>query len=256
VSVLKKYHCFLIKNGRAKEVEDWVAAEDTYELYLNDTHVDTMVVSPSDLEAHALGYVVTEGLAKPEEVADVEQKGRQVTVRTKGEKKLAPSKTLWRSSGYRGREGETIPVVTSDIKVSTDLIVKCVKQISEQAEGWQKSGGMHISLLFGPTGRLIKAVEDIGRHNTVDKIVGYALLNHVALNETILVCSGRQPEGMVLKVARANIPIVVTKTAVTNRGIEAAKRFGVTLIGFAREDRFTIYTHPARVEIDLSIKWR
>ena len=256
VHVLKKYHGFLIKNARAKEVKDWVAAEDTYELYLNDTLVDTMVVSPSDLEDHAVGYVVTEGLVDPGEVADVEQKGPKVTVRTKGEKKIAPSKTLWRSSAYRGREGVSIPMVTSNIRVSTDLIVRCVKQISEQSESWRKSGGTHISLLFGRTGRLIKAAEDIGRHNTVDKVVGYALLHHVALNETILACSGRQPEGMVLKIARAKIPIVITKTAVTDKGIEAARRFGVTLIGFARESRFTLYSCPERVGIDLSTEWR
>ena len=69
------------------------------------------------------------------------------------------------------------------------------------------------------------------------------------MTETILACSGRQPEGMVLKAARARVPIVVTKAAVTNRGIEAAERLGVTLIGFARGVRFVIYAHPGRVQV-------
>ena len=99
---------------------------------------------------------------------------------------------------------------------------------------------------------MIKAAEDIGRWNTVDKIVGYALLHRIPLTETILGCSGRQPEGMVLKAARARIPIVVSKAAVIDRGIEAAERLGVTLIGFARENRFTIYAHPERVHIGSS----
>ena len=99
---------------------------------------------------------------------------------------------------------------------------------------------------------MIQAAEDIGRWNTVDKVVGYALLHRISLPETILGCSGRQPEGMVLKAARAKIPIVVTKAAVIDRGIEAAEQLGVTLIGFARADRFTIYAHPERVEIAFS----
>ncbi|MBW2038561.1 MAG: formate dehydrogenase accessory sulfurtransferase FdhD [Deltaproteobacteria bacterium] len=247
LKTLKKYPALLIQDGRAQEVEDWVVAEDSYELYLNDTLVDTMVVSFSDLEAHAMGYVVTEGLVKPEEVKDVQQKGHQVFVSTVGRKKVNPSKTLWRSSAYRGSEGASIPVVSSSAKITPALIVQCAKQISAQAENWRKTGGIHISLLFNQQGGVIKVVEDIGRHNSVDKVVGYALLHHIPLTETILVCSGRQPEGMILKAARARIPIVVTKAAVTDRGIETAERLGVTLIGFARKGRFTIYSHPERV---------
>ena len=110
--------------------------------------------------------------------------------------------------------------------------------------------------LFDLEGELIKAAEDIGRHNSVDKVVGYALLHNISLHETILACSGRQPEGMVLKAARAGIPIVLTKAAVTDRGIEQAERLGVTLIGFARTDRFTIYAHPERVRVVSSPKTR
>jgi FdhD protein len=83
----------------------------------------------------------------------------------------------------------------------------------------------------------------------VDKVVGYILRHSIPLSETILVCSGRQPEGMVLKAARARIPIVFTKAAVTDKGIEAAGRLRITLIGFARGDRFTLYTHPERVQV-------
>lgn len=245
--MLKKYPAFLIQDGRAQELKDWVATEDSYELYVNETLVDTMVVSPSDHEAHALGYVVTEGLVEPEDVKYVKQKGRQVFIRTKEEKEITPSKTLWRSSAYRGSEGGPIPVVSSNIRVAPALIVECAQQISLQAKNWQKTGGPHISLLFNQEGKVIKTAEDIGRHNTVDKVVGYALLHHVPLTKTILACSGRQPEGMILKAARAKIPIIITKAAVTDRGIETAQRLGVTLIGFARENRFTIYSHPERV---------
>jgi FdhD protein len=247
--ITKRYPALFIQGGRAQKVEDWVAAEVSYELYLNDTLVDTIVVSPSEIELHALGYLVTEGMAEPGEVEGVHQEEGRVFVRTNDTPLVTPSKTVWRSSAYRGVMAESIPLVSATCTVDPPLIVQCAHQIIEQAESWKKTGGVHISLLFNLEGVQIKAAEDIGRHNSVDKVVGYALLHNIPLNKTILACSGRQPEGMVLKAARARIPIVLTKAAVTDRGIEQADQLGVTLIGFARGDRFTIYTHPERVQV-------
>jgi len=247
--VLKRRPATFIQGGEAKAIKDWVAAEGSYELYLNDTFVDAIVVSPSELEAHALGYLVTEGFVQAEEVEGVRQKGSRVLVRATGTKAMNPSQTVLRSSAYRGSDGTSISPVAIAVTVDPTLIVQCAQQITEQATNWKKTGGVHISLLFNREGELIKAAEDIGRHNSVDKVVGYALLHKIPLDETILASSGRQPEGMVLKVARARIPIVLTKAAVTDKGIKAAQQLGVTLIGFAREDRFTIYAHPERVGV-------
>jgi len=255
-TIIKRYPALFVQGDRTQEIEDWVAVEGSYELYLNDTLVDTIVVSPADLEAHALGYVVTEGLVEPEEAEGVRQKRSRVFVKTHGRKDVPSPKTVLRSSAYRGSEGASITPITTVVTVSSSLIVLCARRIAEQAANWEKSGGVHISLLFDLEGELIKAAEDIGRHNSVDKVVGYALLHNISLHETILACSGRQPEGMVLKAARAGIPIVLTKAAVTDRGIEQAERLGVTLIGFARTDRFTIYAHPERVQVVSSPKTR
>jgi FdhD protein len=246
-TIIKKYHALFIQGGRTEKIEDWVAVEGSYDFYLNDTLVDTIVVSPSDLEAHALGYVVTEGLVKPEEVEEVRQKGGRVFVKTRGTKGDVSPKTIWRSSAYRGSTGRSITPLSSNVIVAPALIVECAQKINELAESWKKSKGVHISLLFSLEGDLITTAEDIGRHNSVDKVVGHALLHNIDLQETILTCSGRQPEGMVLKAARAKIPICITKAASTDRGIEQADRLGVTLIGLARGDAFTIYTHPERV---------
>jgi FdhD protein len=248
-AIIKRYRypALFIRGGRAQEIEDWVAVEGSYELVLNDTVVDTIVLSPSDLKAHALGYLVTEGLVQPEEVEGVRRRGRRVFVRAHGTKAIQPSKTVLRSSTYRGSEGASITPLSTAITAAPALIVQCARQITEQAANWKRTGGVHVSLLFNLKAELIKAAEDIGRHNSVDKVVGYALLHHIALHESILACSGRQPEGMILKAARARIPIVITKAAVTDKGIEAAQQLGVTLIGFARDDRFTVYAHPQRV---------
>ena len=251
MGLLKKRPAILVQDGKAKEIEDWVADEYSYDLYINDTLVDTIVVSPSDLEAHALGFVVTEGFVEPKEVKGVEPNGNTIIVKTSGKKHIA-GKTAYQNVLYGRRDWGNTPPVSSTLQVTPALIMQCAQQIPEQSENWRKTGGIHCSILFDQEGDVIKAAEDIGRWNTVDKIVGYALLHCISLTETILGCSGRQPEGMVLKAARARIPIVVSKAAVIDRGIEAAERLGVTLIGFARENRFTIYAHPERVHIGSS----
>lgn len=248
MGVLKRRPATFIQGGEAKAIKDWVAAEGSYELYINDTLVGVIVVSPSELEAHALGYVVTEGLVKADEVESVERQVNKVIIRTSMKKSSLFQKAYQKLLDVR-RDREKIPVVSSSLRVTPSLILQCAHQIFEQAENWKKTGGVHISLLFNRESELIKAAEDIGRHNSVDKVVGHALLHKVPLDETVLACSGRQPEEMVLKVARARIPIVLTKAAVTDKGIDAAERLGVTLIGFAREDRFTIYAHPQRVGV-------
>jgi FdhD protein len=241
----------LVRDGRANEIEDWVAAEGSYDLYINDAMVDTIVVSPTDLEAHALGYVVTEGIVDSKEVEGVERHGDKIIVNTSMKKRI-PVKAAHRNLLYGRREWGTIPLVSSTLRVTPALIIQCAQQIPAQSESWRKTGGIHCSVLFDRRGKVITVAEDIGRWNTVDKVVGYALLHHIPLPRTILGCSGRQPEGMVLKAARAQIPIVVSRAAVIDRGVEAAERLGVTLIGFARENRFTIYAHPERIQVVFS----
>jgi formate dehydrogenase assembly factor FdhD len=110
-TIIKKYPALFIQGDRAQEIEDWVAVEGSYDLYLNDTLVDTIVVSPADLEAHALGYMVTEGLLTPQEVTGVERQGGQVIVRTVGEKSI-PRKSAYQNVLYRRREWGEIPVVS------------------------------------------------------------------------------------------------------------------------------------------------
>lgn len=88
---------------------------------------------------------------------------------------------------------------------------------------------------------------DVGRHNTVDKVVGHAVLAGVDLTGCMLGCTGRQPRDMVIKSARAGIPVIISRAASTDKGIAAAEDAGITLICFSRDERFTVYTHPGRI---------
>jgi FdhD protein len=94
---------------------------------------------------------------------------------------------------------------------------------------------------------IIAFAEDIGRHNAIDKLIGYCILENIPLNGKMVLVSGRLSSEMITKCAKWSIPMVVSRTAPTTRALEIAQRTGMTVIGFMRGERFNVYTHPERI---------
>ncbi|RME62459.1 MAG: formate dehydrogenase accessory sulfurtransferase FdhD [Caldilineae bacterium] len=114
-----------------------------------------------------------------------------------------------------------------------------------------ETGGLHAAALFTADGALLCLREDVGRHNAVDKVVGWALLNgKLPLHKTILLVSGRASYEILQKATVAGVPIVAAISAPSNLAVDVARRFQVTLIGFLRERRFNVYAGEERVEIE------
>jgi FdhD protein len=111
------------------------------------------------------------------------------------------------------------------------------------------TGGVHSAALCD-TRNIIVLSEDIGRHNAVDKIFGECILNDITTDDHIIITSGRVTSEILLKVAKRNIPIIVSKCAPTNLGVRLAADLGVTLVGFVRGKRMNVYTHAGRIATD------
>jgi FdhD protein len=127
------------------------------------------------------------------------------------------------------------------------MIFASMGMINDLAALWSRTGGAHCSAICDCYGGLVSYAEDIGRHTSIDKAVGKALLDGRDLSECFLISTGRMPAGMVAKAYRAGIPLIVSNTAPLTSGVEIARRLGMTLICFARPPRMSVYSGIDRI---------
>ena len=242
------------KNYQAKELADGlrtvsysVAVEDTIDLFVNRVHMAAILATPEMLNELAIGYLICEGIVKSrKEVKDICIDGRMIHV------EIEPSEhiELWRELrssgcvGVRWDENEAISV-DSDATFNQDAIKKSLRFL--ESDIYKKTHGTHAACLVNKAGECIVKAIDVGRHNAFDKVVGRACIEGIDLGSHFLLSSGRQSAGMVMKAARAGIPLVATKTAPLNTGVEAAKRTGVCLVCFVSKDKLSVFTHPQRI---------
>jgi FdhD protein len=239
--MISTHHSIQVIAGEPRETDDAIVIEDRFELFLNDKPVTAMVASRDQLRELGAGYVVNEGLVRC--VDKVILEGDRILVYSDTGCDLKWVKQETGSSGGLSFLS-TPPKNVSEISITPEDVIAITKEI--ETELWRKTGGVHCSVLFRD-GQLLAKSSDVGRHNTVDKLVGYAVLNGVDLTRCVIGCTGRQPAGMVQKSANAGIPVIISRAASTDKGIAVAEAAGITLIGFSRGDRFTIYTHLRRV---------
>jgi FdhD protein len=130
-----------------------------------------------------------------------------------------------------------------------DALYKLIKQMQHLSTIFEQTGCVHVAALFGDSDVLIVR-EDIGRHNAVDKVIGHSLIENIKCSDKAMLVSGRLSSEMVLKAARRQIPVLMSRSAPTSSALKIADEAGMTLIGFARGQRMNIYSHPYRVIFD------
>jgi FdhD protein len=134
-------------------------------------------------------------------------------------------------------------------KVNHHYIISLIETLSQHQKVFEYTGGLHAAALFDESGKIILLREDIGRHNALDKLIGNALTqNLLPLNNKVLLMSSRASFELIQKAVMANISIIVTIGAPSSLAIQTAEQFGVTLIGFLRNESFNIYTGKERIE--------
>ncbi len=247
----------ITEEGRST-TEDTVAKEAPLTIILNNQELVTLLCSPSALEELAIGFLFSEGLLKnKEEIRKVVTDNERgvVRVETKEDKEVSSEllfKRFITSGCGRGASFYSASDIQDQAKVESQLVTAprkvftLVKDFQHRSQIYRTTGGVHSAALCNGEGILVFA-EDIGRHNAVDKIFGQCILKEIPTDDRIIITSGRISSEIVLKVARRNIPLIISKSAPTSLGVSLAGDLGVTLIGFTRGKRMNVYTNEWRV---------
>ncbi|HEV7230131.1 MAG TPA: formate dehydrogenase accessory sulfurtransferase FdhD [Bacteroidia bacterium] len=262
--------------------DDLLAAEEPMEIRLGfgprelraqKSIAVTMRTPGMDFEL-ALGFLFTEGIITHysdvlqikycSEAGTLENRGNIVQVELKEEIEPELSKmerNFYTSSscGVCGKASiESIRTTgsvlhsLSALKVSKAIILSLPDKLREKQAVFQHTGGLHACALFDNMGNLLFLCEDVGRHNALDKLIGTALISGSGqLSQSILLLSGRASFELIQKAAMAGIPLVCAVGAPSSLAVETAKAFGITLLGFLRENRFNIYTDDQQMLIQI-----
>jgi len=228
-------------------------------IYVNHQELVTILCTPTKLNCLVLGFLYTAGI--------ISGMGDVASMRVCEEESLAD--VMLSNSGYKLPTKRTLTsgcgggaiFKTQGQRVDSGLVVKpkevlsLMKQLQEKMELYRLSGGVHASAL-SDTGKLLVVAEDIGRHNTFDKIQGECLLRGLSTRDRLLLGTGRVSSEMLLKAAEMLIPVVVSRTSPTERAISLARDLGIALVGYARGSRLTVYSHPERLGRSASSRFK
>jgi FdhD protein len=244
----KIIECLKLDGGRFKHSETGVVIEKELAIEVNRWRTAVASITPGMEREFVTGYLFGQGfIDAASDLAQVEIKNdtARVTLNDSG-KTSVDRKTTYRIVSGGGRsaffEGKELVPVRSDIRVSRLAIFQAMGILFERAGIYRETEGIHAAGLFTADGQTVQTVEDIGRHNSLDKLIGYALLNNIDCSRTFLVSTGRMASEMVAKICRARVPVAATKTAVTDKGRETGLKCGLTVIGFVRDTGTQIHT--------------
>jgi FdhD protein len=241
---------------RAEEVDGAVIGEIRFTIVVDGAELVTLMCSPWKLQTLVLGFLYLEGLI--EGLDDVELlrvclEDRLAEVRLASARPRAEPAHRILTSGCGG--GTSFGVYLGRIdefrldcepRVAPGHLYAMMRRLYEQASLYRQARGCHASLLADARGPLVVA-QDIGRHNTLDKIQGACLLDGIDTRGAILLSSGRISSEMLLKAAVMGVPIVCSRTSPTALAVLLGERLNVTVVGYIRQDTMNVYTHPRRI---------
>jgi FdhD protein len=252
-----------ISSGEGTATSDDLAIEEPLEIRVRGRAVSVTMRTPGHDEELAAGFLLSEGLIQRRadvlriEPCDRNEEGNLLNVVLAPEinvdfDKLTRHVFASSSCGLCGKATidairATFPRVTSDVRFDAKVIERFPQLMREAQAAFDRTGGLHAAAIFDSAGKMIVLREDVGRHNAVDKVLGHALLNGIAIHDCVLAVSGRSSFEIMQKALAGRIPIVSAVSAPSSLAVEFARESGQTLIGFLREGRMNVYSEPDRV---------
>ncbi len=234
-------------------VDAGVPQEIPVSLYVNGLEFMTFMCTPLQQQALAVGFLANEGLIDNLEEVKVARpckSGNCIDVWL-SHAVTRPSHTIITSGCGSGVTfddlSRKIDPLPGQIQVTPQQIYDLMRQLHQAEQLYQSVRGIHTSALSDGQ-RLLLVAEDVGQHNTLDKVRGMAMYQGIETQARILLCSGRISSEMLNKAASMGVLVVVSRTSPTSLSLDLARAWGITLIGYAREDRMNVYTGAERLQ--------
>jgi len=255
-------------DGRVRSVQDYLAGEEPLQIQVGKHPLSITMRTPGhDIEL-AAGFLFSEGIIqRREQIVSLDhagdckpaERGNIIQVELTDDVALDFENTRRNffassSCGICGKasiesvRARGIRAPNPHFRVDTEVLCRIPDALRSAQQIFGRTGGLHAAGLFDASGKLLAEREDIGRHNAVDKIIGWALReNRVPLSESVLMVSGRGGFEIIQKAAMAGLPVVASVSACSSLAVQVAREVGMTLVGFLRGKRFVVYSSGERL---------
>lgn len=254
-------------DGRRDQLQDTIPLEILLKIYLEGKHISTISCSPQNEIELAVGYIISNGylddysqlntvnLCDDEIIEENKSftlvKKIEIEGKVPGDGSFQNLRAKFISSGCGSIDDyileKELKMIDSRIRVPSGIILGLNKATLVHQKLKKESGGLHVTALFTGSGKNICTMEDMGRHNCLDKIFGHVLVNELNTEDKIIFTSGRISFDFIFKISRMSFPIIVTNSSSSSSAVDLAKKIGLTLIGYARGSRFNIYSSSQRI---------
>ncbi|MFZ3070942.1 MAG: formate dehydrogenase accessory sulfurtransferase FdhD [Anaerolineaceae bacterium] len=243
---------YRVEAGKPQLNETLVSIEREVALIVNGKAWMDLLCTPSHLDCLAAGFLFNEGLIHAQEdltSLNVCQGGEYVELTTA--QALAQPRYFHRTTGCSGgMTSLNLPEMPAprlqDIHLAPAAVTQLLQQFLEAEKATVETRGVHCSALSDGQ-EILAIMDDIGRHNTLDKLAGYCLLNLVSLPQPVVLTTGRISSEMLQKSAHLGASVIISLNSPNDYAISLARSWGITLVGYARSNGFNLYTHPARI---------
>ncbi len=251
---IKKVNIVRINREERSEEEDIVVVEYPFTIFMNGKEIITLLCSPDSLKELTVGFLYSEGfISSLSDIANIridDEKGiGYVYVNNINEfnESFRGKRTITSGCGkgtlfYNVLDSFRSKKIERPLSIRADNIKNLMRLFNRKSELFLNTGGVH-SCAMCDSNDIIIFKEDIGRHNALDKIFGQALLEGIDTEDKIILTSGRISSEMLIKTAKRQVPMIISRSAPTSLAVEMAEKLGITLIGFARGEKMNIYTN-------------
>jgi FdhD protein len=248
----------IYSNGSTEQTNDNVITEQPVTIMIDRVGSFTVMCTPSDIEALAIGFIFSEGMINTiDDVIETYTKPELpnvIGIQVQDPTRIGIGRNLIVASscgmcGVRNIEKtiQTIQPCEQTLKVTDHLLIEMMQKLRSLQNIFDHTGGSHSAAVFDSSSEILSFAEDIGRHNALDKAIGKCLLSGRGMQGCGLAISGRVSLEIVTKAAKAGIELIAAVSAVSSYAVSAADKWNMTLCGFVRSDKINVYSKPERI---------